>query len=203
MRKILVTIIALLSVAMLYAQKDDGFDSYSSRKMSAQENYDYDFRNAPKGGFRMGYFFPETSSDYEHAFALSMGWMYGQYIADGIYVQSGLIWTQDNWGYIKYPTNVSMDSHILSVPLVAGYTLGFGNNVSLNFGLGPRLNYTIAGKYTNDDDVTKFKDMDVDRTSLTIMAEAQLCIYCVIIGVEGHFGEDSYELWGVTLGFGF
>lgn len=198
------TTLALLSVAMLYAQKeDDSFDSYSSRKVAVQENYNYNFRNVPKGGFRIGYFFPETSSDYESAFALSMGWMYGQYIADGIYVQSGLIWTQDNWGYRKYPTNISMDSHILSVPLVAGYTLGFGNKVSLNFGLGPRLNYTIAGKYTNDDDVTKFKDMDVDRTSLTIMAEAQLCIYGVIIGAEGHFGEDSYELWGVTFGIGF
>ncbi len=161
-------------------------------------------QDTSKGEVKIGYFFPETSGARgEDAFALSIGYLSGKYIAEDIYVQSGLLWTQNSWMYHNYPTKTSIDSHTLSIPLLGGYTLRFSDVAYIDFGVGPNLNYIIAGKYTHNDNETKFKDMDVDRTSLTVMAEIELCIHGLNVGVEGHFGEDSYEMWGVTFGIGF
>ncbi len=109
---------------------------------------------------RSNVYYPIIEGDHKSGFSLGLDVIYGYNIADNLFISAGLGYCFYSlyYGSGSYQTNIDQTS--LSIPIQIGYNIPLGNICSLDVVTGPRLNYAIAGKYTQGQVETKYKDID-------------------------------------------
>ena len=105
-------------------------------------------------------YYPIIEGDHKSGFCLGLDLIGGYNVADNLFISAGLGYCMYGLYYGSGSYETQVDQTSLSIPIQIGYNIPLGNICSLDVATGPRLNYAIAGKYTQGQVETKYKDID-------------------------------------------
>jgi hypothetical protein len=168
-------------------------DSYSSIKRVDPNKvikYPKFAKDATNYGAKFSYYIPDDIGT--DMFVMAVDIWGGYYFANYAFINAGLGFMYSCMSDIEY------ESYNIRLPFNIGYTFPIDNDISVDIGTGPVLNYAVAGENFG----TKFKDMNnIKRFSAQWKFGAELTILHVGIGFEYllGMGKSTNGCFGLSI----
>ena len=154
--------------------------------------------------YRGNAYFPITEGGEQAPPTLGMDLNFGYNVADNLFISAGLGYCFYSWQYGSGSYETSIFQFSLNLPIQLGYNIPLGDICSLDVVTGPRLNYAVAGTYTQGKVETKYKDIDnLKRFSAEYTIGATFLIKTFGITAEYGFGlgDNGGDIFRVGITF--